>query len=318
MPLQKQGGTHPEMKKVRHYIEYKFLITIGFLIRGLPRLTMLRLGRLVGDFIYFCVPVRKSITLNHLELAFPEKSGAERKQIARGAYQNFGMNIFEHLCIPKLSKEDLCSIVKLINRDVLDQALAKKRGVIIAGGHFGNWEYSSSAVAAYGYRLGVVVAEVSNQYIDKKINEHRESTDADMIPKGASARAVIKLLRENGSIGMLMDQDENEDGIFVDFFGRPCSTAKGPAAIALKTGAAVLFFAAIRQPDGTIQVVFEPVEVDYNAGTTEDNILAITQQITSRLEHFTRLYPDQWFWMHRRWKTRPEEESGQALNLSSA
>ena len=296
------------MKKIRHYLEYKLLLGIGYLVRGLPRLTMLRLGRSVGDFIYYCVPVRKSLILDHLEFSFPEKSAAERKKIARGAYQNFGMNVFEHLCVPMLSKEDIRSIVKLANEDVLVQALAQKRGVIIAGGHFGNWEYTSSAIAAYGYRLGVVVAEVSNKYIDKRVNEHREASGAEMIPKGASARAVIRILRENGVIGMLMDQDENEDGIFVDFFGRPCSTAKGPAAIALRTGAAIIFFAAIRQPDGTVKVVFEPVEIDFEAGMTEENILDITQQCTSRLEHYTRLYPDHWFWMHRRWKTRPEQE----------
>ena len=300
------------MKKIRHYIEYKLLLGVGFLVRGLPRSTLLHLGRLVGDFIYYCVPVRKSITLNHLELSFPDKSVAERKKIARGTYRNFGMNIFEHLCIPVLSKHDICSIVKLADEDVLLQALARKRGVIIAGGHFGNWEYTSSAVAAYGYRLGVVVAELSNKYMDKKINEHREATDAEMIPKGASTRSVIKILRENGSVGMLMDQDENEDGIFVDFFGRPCSTAKGPAVIALKTGAAIVFFAAIRQPDGTIKVVFEPIEIDYQAGVTEENIVAITQRCTSRLEHYTRLYPDHWFWMHRRWKTRPEAKYNKA------
>ena len=300
------------MKKIRHYLEYKLLMGIGFLIRGLPRLTMLRLGRLVGDFIYYCVPVRKTITLNHLELSFPDKSTAERKKIARGTYQNLGMNVFEHLCVPMLSKEDIRNIVKLVDEDVLVQALARKRGVIIAGGHFGNWEYTSSAVAAYGYRLGVVVAEVSNKYIDKRINEHREATGAEMIPKGASTRAVIKMLRSNGSLGMLMDQDENEAGIFVDFFGRPCSTPKGPAAIALKTGASIIFFAAIRQDDGTIKVVFEPIEIDYDAGTTEENILDITQRCTSRLEHYTRLYPDHWFWMHRRWKTRPEKENSKA------
>lgn len=302
------GTLHQQMKTIRHYLEYKLLSGIGFLVRGLPRPTMLRMGRFVGDFMYYCVPVRKTITLNHLELSFPEKSAAERKKIARGTYQNFGMNIFEHLCIPALTNDDICSIVRLANEDVLQQALAKKRGVIIAGGHFGNWEYTSSAVAAYGYRLGVVVAELSNKYMDKKINEHREATNAVMIPKGASTRAVIRLLRENGSIGMLMDQDENEDGIFVDFFGRPCSTAKGPAAIALKTGASILFFAAIRQSDGTINVVFEPIDIDYEAGATEENILDITQRCTSRLEHYTRLYPDHWFWMHRRWKTRPAEE----------
>lgn len=296
------------MKKIRHYIEYKLLLGIGFLIRGLPRSAILNLGRIVGDFIYYCVPVRKSIVLNHLQLSFPDKSTVERKKIARGAYQNFGMNVFEHLCVPMLSSEDIRSIVTLADEDILVQALKKKRGVIIAGGHFGNWEYTSSAVAAYGYRLGVVVAEVSNQYIDKRVNEHREASGAEMIPKGASARSVIRILRENGVMGMLMDQDENEDGIFVDFFGRPCSTAKGPAAIALKTGASIIFFAAIRQLDGTIKVVFEPIEIDYEAGITEENILTITQRCTSRLEHYTRLYPDHWFWMHRRWKTRPEQD----------
>ena len=138
------------MKKIRHYIEYKLLLGIGFLVRGLPRSTMLKLGRIVGDFIYFCVPVRKAITLDHLELSFPDKSASERKKIARGTYRNFGMNIFEHLCIPALSKDDLRDIVNLADEHVLIQALERKRGVIIAGGHFGNWEYTSSAVAAYG------------------------------------------------------------------------------------------------------------------------------------------------------------------------
>jgi KDO2-lipid IV(A) lauroyltransferase len=294
------------MKKIRHYLEYKILIGIGYLIRGLPRLTILRLGSFVGDLMYYCVPIRKTIVLNHLEFSFPEKSAAQRKKIARGAYQNFGMNVFEHLCVPMLTNADLCSIVTLADEEILVKALAKKRGVIIVGGHFGNWEYASSALPANGYRCGVVVAQVSNPYIDRKVNEHREASGGEMIPKGAATRTVIKILRENGSIGMLMDQDENEDGIFVNFFGRPCSTAKGPAAIALKTGAAMIFFAPIRQPDGTIKVIFEPVEIDYEAGTTEANIHDITQRSTALLEHYTRLYPEQWFWMHRRWKTRPE------------
>jgi KDO2-lipid IV(A) lauroyltransferase len=299
------------MKKIRHYLEYKLLLGIGFIVRGLSRSTILRLGRFVGDFIYYCVPVRKKTTLDHLVQAFPEKSAEEIKKIARGTYQNFGMNVFEHLCIPTLSKEEIRNIVDLADEDLLVQALERKRGVIIVGGHFGNWEYSSSAVPANGYRFGVVVAQVSNIYIDKRVNEHREATGGEMIPKGAATRTVIKILRENGAIGMLMDQDENEDGIFVDFFGRPCSTAKGPAALAIKTGASMLFFAPIRRPDGTIKVIFEPVDVDYAAGTTETNIRDITQRSTALLEHYTRLYPDQWFWMHRRWKTRPEGETSQ-------
>lgn len=302
------------MKRVRHFIEYQILIGLGFLIRGLPRPTILRLGRLVGDFIYYCVPLRKAIVLDHLEQAFPEKSVAEIKKIARGAYQNLGMNVLEHLRIPTLSDEEIRGVVDLADEEILVQALNRKRGAIIVGGHFGNWEYSSSALSANGYRFGVVVAKVSNKYIDNRINEHREKTGGVMIPKRSSTKAVIKILRENGTVGMLIDQNQKRGGVFVDFFGQPCSTAKGPALLALKTGAAIIFFAAIRQPDTTIKVVFEPIDIDYQAGATDENIHDIIQRCTSRLEHYSRLYPDQWFWLHRRWKTRPLDELTAELN----
>jgi KDO2-lipid IV(A) lauroyltransferase len=281
------------------------LMGVGYLIRGLPRSGLLRLGRRLGDFIYFCVPIRKALALKHLQMAFPEKTESEIKGIARGAYQNFGMNVAEHLCLPMLSKADIRKIVHLPNEDILIEALAREKGVIFVGGHFGNWEYSSCSLPANGYRCGVVVAQISNPYIDKKINEHRKATGGEMIAKGTAARSVMKILRDNGTVGMLMDQDENEDGIFVDFFGRPCSTAKGPASIAVKTEAAMIFFAAIRQEDGSIKVTFELIEIDYQKGLSEENIKDITQRATARLEHYTRLYPDHWFWMHRRWKTRP-------------
>ena len=302
------------LKRVRHYTEYQFLIGIGFLIQGLPRASILTLGRLVGDFIYYFVPVRKAIVLTHLTRAFPEKSVKEIKKIARGTYHNLGMNVLEHLRIPTLSTEEIKSIVDLADEELLIQALERKRGVIIVGGHFGNWEYPSSALSANGYRFGVVVAKISNKYLDEKINEHREATGGQMIPKRSSTKAVLKILRENGAVGMLIDQNQKRGGAFVDFFGRPCSTPKGPALLALKTGASIIFFAAIRQPNGTIKVVFEPVEIDYHAGATEENIHDITQRCTSRLEHYSRLYPDQWFWMHRRWKTRPIDDINTELN----
>ena len=296
------------MKRVRQYIEYQILLGIGFIVRVLPRSVILRLGRFVGNFIYYCIPVRKAITLDHLEQAFPEKSTTEIKKIARGAYQNLGMNALEHLRIPTLTKEEIKSIVDLADEDILSRALERKRGVIIVGGHFGNWEYASCAVSANGYRFAVLVAEISNKYINKKINDHREAFGGEMITKD-STKAIVRIIRENGSVGMLIDQNQKRGGAFVDFFGRPCSTAKGPAVLAIKTGASILFFAAIRQTDGTIKAILEPIEIDYEAGPTEANIHDITQRCTSRLEHYTRIYPDQWFWMHRRWKTRPEGEA---------
>ena len=302
------------MKRARQYIEYQLLLGLGYLIRNLSRPTILQLGRLIGDFLYYCVPIRRSIVVDHLQQAFPEKSGPEIRKIARGTYQNLGMNVLEHLRLPTLSNDELRGIVDLADEEILIQALERKRGVIIVGGHFGNWEYSSSVVSAKGYRFGVVVAKISNKFIDARINEHREASGGEMIPKRSSTKAVIRILRQNGAIGMLIDQNQKRGGTFVDFFGRPCSTVRGPAIIAHKTGASIIFFAALRQPDGTIKVVFEPVEIDYQAGATEHNINAVMQHCTSRLEHYIRLYPDQWFWLHRRWKTRPSEEKSTVLN----
>jgi len=297
------------MKKIRHFIEYQFLLGLGLATRWLSRRALLRFGARLGDIIYFCIPVRKSITLTHLMSAFPEKSPVEISSIARGAYRNLGMNVLEHLVMPTLSRDELLDLVLFENENVLKEAHARGKGTVIVGGHFGNWEYPSCAMGAAGYQLGVVVAGISNKYLDKKVNDHRRLTGVEVIPKGTATRGVVQLLRNNGMVGMLIDQNAGGKGIFINYFGRLCSAPRGPASIALKMGAAMVFGASIRQPDGTIKVMLEPVTIDYEAGTTEENIRDITQWCTGRLEHYARLYPDQWFWMHRRWKSRPPGEA---------
>lgn len=297
------------MKKIRHFIEYKFLLGLGLLTRWLSRQALLRFGARLGDIIYYCFPVRKTITLSHLTSAFPEKSPAEISSIARGVYQNLGMNALEHLAMPGLSRDELMDLVVFENKEVLQEALERGKGTIIVGGHLGNWEYPSCAMGVAGYTLGVVVAEISNKYLDKKINDHRRMTGVEVIPKGTATRGVVQLLRKNGMVGMLIDQNSGSKGIFIEYFGKLCSAPRGPASIALKMGSAMIFGASVRQQDGTIRVMLEQVPIDYEAGPTEENIRNITQWCTSRLEHYARLHPDQWFWMHRRWKSRPPGET---------
>jgi len=299
------------MKKIRHFIEYQFLLGLGLATRYLSRQALLRFGARLGDIIYYCFPVRKSVTMSQLVTAFPEKSRTEIADIARGTYQNLGMNTLEHLAMPTLSMGDLQKLVVFENEDVLKAAHARGKGAILVSGHFGNWEYTSCALGAAGYRLGVVVAGISNKYLDRKVNDHRRLTGVEVIPKGTATRGVVQLLRNNGMVAMLLDQNAGGRGIFVNYFGRLCSAPRGPATIALKMGAAMVFGVAIRQPDGTLRVVLEPISLDYEAGTTEENIRAVTQQCTDRLEHYTRLHPDHWFWMHRRWKSRPPGETAE-------
>ena len=250
--------------------------------------------------------------LSQLELAFPEKSAGEIKKIARDAYRNLAMNTFEHLCLPYLSKEALIGIVDLENEELLEKAFARKKGIIFVGGHFGNWEYMGGAVSSKGYPVGYVVANIGNPYIDKMVNEHRKKAGIAILEKGMSMRGIIKTLRSNGSLAMLMDQDAGGTGAFVNYFGRLCSAPKGPALFVLRTGAALLYVSSARQPNGRLKAVFQEIEVDYDSGPTEENIHTLMQQSTAMLEASVREYPGQWFWMHRRWKTKPPDDIGGA------
>ena len=294
------------MRKVRYFFEYKLLWLIGALMRILPRRAVLFLGARAGDFIYYCVPVRKKITLENLRSAFPDTSEKDIRVAARQAYRNLAMNGLEHLCISALKKEDLLRIVDLENEDVMQRAFAAGKGVIFIGGHFGNWEYMGGAVLAKGYPLTYVVAGIANPYIDEMVNNHRRKMGAEILYKGVSIRSVLRTLRGNGGMVMLMDQDAGRNGVFVNFFNKPCSAPRGPALFALKTGAAMVFVSSVRQKEGRITAVFEEVEIDYQRGPSEENIHAVMQRGTTLLEKYVRRYPGQWFWFHRRWKTRPQ------------
>ncbi len=293
------------MKKYRYLPEYKIVVFLGWFIRLLPRKMVLLLGERIGDLIFYCIPVRKKITVNQIKRAFPDKSNREVAGIARDTYRNLGMNSLEYLCLPGLSKKSLLEIVKFKNEEVMQRAFAKGKGVILVGGHFGNWEYMGAAISASGYPLTYVVAGIANPHIDKMVNKYRMGVGISILPKGMSVRLMLKTLRKNEAMAMLMDQDAGRNGTFVNFFNQPCSTPKGPALFALKTGAAMILVSSIRQRDGALQVNFEEVELDYGQGATPENIHEIMQRCTAGLESYVRDYPGHWLWMHRRWKTHP-------------
>ena len=295
----------PLIKRYRHFIEYIVLKFFSKILHFLPRSAILFLGSRVGDLAFYCIPIRKKITIENIRSAFPEKTEKEVNRIARDAYRNLGMNTFEHLCLPYLSQKELMGTVEMNNEEVLKSAFANAKGTIFVGGHLGNWEYMGGVVSAMGYPVTFVVAKIRNPYINKMVDNHRQKAGAKTLLKKTSVRGIMKTLRENGFLAMLIDQDARKNGIFVDYFKRPSSTPRGPAVFALKTGASLVYVSSIRKPDGSLRSVFEYIDVDYDAGLTEENILSIMQRCTARLEKDVRQYPGQWFWMHRRWKTVP-------------
>jgi len=292
------------MKKFRHFLEYLFFLSVGFLARLLPYRLALDLGARFGDFGFYCVPIRKQVALANLARAFPEKSVAERQKIARQVYRNLGIMTIEHLRFPRMTPEDLLALVEFENISILENALKRGKGVIITGGHFGNWEIMGCSISAAGHPTSFVVADIHNRFLDRMINDHRRLMGVKIIPKGMAIRGIMKDLAANRCVTILIDQDAGKQGTFVEFLGQLASTPKGPATFALKTGAALILTLSFRQPNGRLKVVFEEILTNDFSELNDESINQITQRATTRLEQQIRAYPDHWFWMHRRWKTQ--------------
>jgi KDO2-lipid IV(A) lauroyltransferase len=193
--------------------------------------------------------------------------------------------------------------------------MEKGKGAVCMTGHFGNWEYMGAMVAQH-FPMAFLYQPQNNPYADALIRRTREKVSMRSIPRN-SLRDILKALRQKQFVAILADQDAGRSGIFVNFMGRPASTAQGPAAFVLKTGAPILFVVSLRQRGGKHLVESEALTFDdLPAHWSEDEkVLHITQRWSEVLEKYIRLYPDHWFWMHRRWKTLPAEEQTTAARL---
>ena len=295
------------MKTRKDQFEFIALRFVTRIVHSLSPNTTVKVGRSFGRFVYTFIPIRKSVVLENLSNAFPEKSARELKLIARQTFQNFGQTFFEFLRNPVRSKEETLSRVIIHNEDVLRNAHKAGKGILLITGHFGNWELMGGLIAALELPIVVIARPQRNRLADTMINQFRQSAGIETVPLGMGVRSFLRALRQNKVVAILADQDAHRDGVFVDFMGRPSSTAPGPAAIVLKTGAELVFVTSVLRPDGKYDAYFERIETKDVSGGTKENIQIITQRHASKLEEQVRRWPHHWFWMHRRWKTSPEK-----------
>ena len=267
-------------------------------------------GRSLGTFCFYLLPIRKKLALESLALSFPEKSKADNLRIVHGLYRHLGTLLVNHCLFPRMSPEYLAKRIKFIGDDLLHDAIAKGRGVVLTGAHFGDWEVGSLALAASGIPLSVVTAAIHNPYVDKMIRQHRNHLGMKIIAsKGIPIRNILVELKQKNCVGLLIDQSAGRTGLLVDFFGRKASTARGPAQFAVKTGAPLVLCMSTPQGDGTHVMTFEKIVTDIEGLEGEAQLLHITQDVTSRIEAHIRQNPKYWFgWIHRRWKIRPPKK----------
>ncbi len=287
-------------------MEYLLLVAFSRLVCALPLEAALTLGRLLGFFIGRVVRYRRKVALENLRRAFgSEKDEADLRRILRGVYRHFGQMIVEFCRFPVLSGRQIERLVTMERPDIFEEATQRGKGLVLVSGHFGNWEMMGAAIAHKGYPVRALVANQRNTAVGDLMDRFRRCVQVDAIRVGISVKEVLRALSRGEIVAIVSDQNAGRRGIFVDFFGRPTSTPQGPAAISLKMNAPMVLTFSIREQDGRHRMVLERFPDPDHFPPGPEGVRAVTQLYTRRLEHYIRRYPEQWLWLHRRWKCSP-------------
>jgi KDO2-lipid IV(A) lauroyltransferase len=290
--------------KFQNYVEYIVLKTVIFFIRLFHFKLAVEIGEAVGIVSYYIVNFRRSHVIDMLVQSFPEKSQKEIRIIARNTYKNFVRTVVEIIFFPTMSDEEIKKLLVCTNEYLVEKAYSEGRGIIFMSAHLGNWELTALAYSKK-YPMSVVVANQSNIFVDKMMNNVRTKQGFSTISRnGISFRDVMKALKRNEIVAFLADQDAGHQGVFIPFFGRLTSTPIGAALFALRAKSPIIIALGIRQKDGIMKVEFTEVPMP-NSGYTNKDIEIINTFYLKKLEDIIRRYPEQWFWFHRKWKTRP-------------
>jgi KDO2-lipid IV(A) lauroyltransferase len=295
---------------VRERLEYAaawlLIKTIGAMPRPLARLAGVRMAA----FLLWVRPGLRRAAMENLNLAFPEWNKNQRRAALRGMVRQLGWMGAEFAHFPRYTKENIERLVLLDGFENFASAQARGKGVLFLTGHMSAWELAPFAQALFGYPLHFLVRAVDNPRVDALITRYRCLSGNSPIEKNQSARAVLKVLATGGTVGVLADHNTLlAEGVFVDFFGVPACTTAGLARFALHTDAAVVpgflhWDASLRK----YRLCFEPAIEVVCTGDDATDIRENTQRFTRVIENYVRRYPDQWLWVHRRWKTRPPGE----------
>jgi KDO2-lipid IV(A) lauroyltransferase len=295
---------------VRTYVEYAIAWLILKSVGLLPRPIALKTGQFVGAIARIVLPhLRRHAEIN-LQLAFPGLSEGERERIERGTFRNLGRLLGEISQFPRLDRDNIPSIVVYEGLENYLNAKAQGRGVILLTGHIGTWELSVYAHSIYGYPMSFLARRVDNPLVERLAETHRARYGNRSIDKKNSVREVLKTLKSGGVVGILADLNASrEEGVFCDFFGVQACTTAGVATLALRTGAVVLPGYLVWDEAAHIhRLHFDPPIETINTGNQKEDVVVNTGRYTKTLEAIICRHPDQWLWIHRRWRTRPEGE----------
>ncbi len=283
------------------------LAALGWVMARLPSGLGLWVGRRLGDLAYWALPGRRAVARENLERALGrERTPRELARVCRESFRHLGMMLVEACTFFFRPPSVLLSRVEVEGVDHLKAAAAMGRGVLLLTAHFGNWELLAASHVHSGYPLSVVVRPLDSAVLNRLVSRFRERGDVELIPKRHALRGVREALGRGWMVGILLDQNASRrEGVFVPFFGEPASTSKSLALLALSSGAPVVPVFIQREAGGRHRVTIDPAVSPPATGDRQGDILAFTAAFSRIVESQIRQCPEQWFWMHRRWRTRP-------------
>ncbi|NTW09856.1 MAG: lysophospholipid acyltransferase family protein [Chlorobiaceae bacterium] len=288
--------------RISEKILFVLVIVIGFIVRSISRKASTVFAHFFGDFVFYIARYRVGIVLKNISLAFPEKTPEEIKAIARNIYRNQGENIIEILRIPKIKTAgDASRVMDLDPAAILSKSIGRNKGGVIVSAHFGNWELLAHCAGFLIHPHTIVVKSLKNKLLDREINRLRTLHGNRVIYDGTALREGLGILRNGGILALLGDQSRPGDRFYSDFMGRSVPVALGPAYFALKAGVPLFVILCRRNGDGRYTVDIEEIDTT-EFGSSRADVENVTRRYTKIFEREIRRYPEEWFWLHDRWK----------------
>jgi KDO2-lipid IV(A) lauroyltransferase len=298
------------MTRLRQWAEVAAVEVALAVARVLPRRGLLALGGVAGALAGRIDRRHTAIARENLRAAYGDAmTAAERERVLRACWRHFGRMTFDALAFSHLDRAAFDAILEVEGIDNLRDALAQGRGALVFAAHHGNWEAGAYATARSGIPAEIIARPMDNRLLDRRLMELRRGAGNTVISKRRAVRESLRALARGACVAILIDQDAGADAVFVPFFGRLAATTPTLALLALRTEAPILPMFTRVEADGTISVHIGSVVPTRPTGDRDADVLRLTAECTALVERWTRRSPEQWLWMHRRWKTRPPGET---------
>jgi Kdo2-lipid IVA lauroyltransferase/acyltransferase len=283
---------------------------LSLLLSLLPRRFLGAIGQRLGGLAY-ALGIRRQVVRANLLLAFPEKNDAAREAIARANYRHAGRSVLEVFSAPRLTPGDVDSLLEYRGFELFERLFAQRRGVIVASAHLGSWELLASACGRRGIPMNLVTRALSGNANAALQRARKRSGIVEIPPKGALAAGAAALKRGEVVVNLVDQNMLPKRGVFVRFFGAWACTTPAASLLAMRSGAPVIIGVAVNLPDGRTRLCVEGPFPLPTSGSISNRVRAHTQELVSVIERYVRAEPSQWFWLHRRWKTRPKARPGE-------